>query len=68
VVKSYRAKTTKGIGYIEGTVSKLINEAYTASIASKWNVLCLYVLNLLMVGADLILYIRNKRFDRLSEK
>jgi len=78
VIKSYRARTTKGkslgflllifFGYIAGIISKLINEAYMQNFATKWYVLFFYVLNLLMVGADLILYIRNYRLDKASEK
>ena len=76
VMKSYKARTTKGkslgflllifFGYIAGIISKLINDAYMANIAQKWYVLFFYVLNLLMVGADLLLYARNKRFDKLN--
>ena len=74
VMKSWKARTTKGksllflclifFGYIAGIASKLVNEAYMASFASKWYVLCFYVLNLLMVGADLILYARNRKLDK----
>ena len=78
VYRSYKARTAKGksllflclifFGYIAGIISKLTNEAYMASIGEKWYVLFFYVLNLLMVGADLVLYYRNSRLDRLSEK
>ena len=47
-----------------GIASKLLNEAYMASFASKWYVLFFYVLNFVMVGADLVLYIRNRRLDK----
>lgn len=67
VLKSYRARTTKGkslpflvlifAGYICGIASKLTAESY------KWYVLFFYVLNLLMEGADLILYWRNYQLD-----
>ena len=77
VMKSYRARTTKGkslaflllifFGYIAGNTSKRVNEAYMASIASKWYVLFFYVLNFLMVGADLVLYARNYRLDKARE-
>lgn len=76
VIKSYRARTAKGkslaflclifFGYIAGITSKFMNEAYMASFSSKWYVLIFYILNLLMVGADLILYARNKRLDKLA--
>lgn len=78
VMKSYKARTTKGkslaflclifFGYIAGIISKLINEAYMASFASKWYVLFFYVLNLLMVGMDLCLYVRNYRIDKERAK
>ena len=76
VIKSYRARSAKGkslaflcfifFGYIAGITSKFLNEAYMASFATKWYVLILYILNLLMVGADLLLYVRNKRLDKLA--
>ena len=77
VLKSIRTKTTKGkslpflclifFGYIAGIASKLVNEAYMASFAEKWYVLFFYCLNLVMVGADLILYVRNSRLDKARE-
>lgn len=78
VIKSYKARTTKGkslaflclifFGYIAGIVSKLINESYMAAFASKWYVLFFYVLNLIMVGTDLCLYIRNHKLDQAAVK
>ena len=72
VLKSYRARTTKGkslaflllifIGYIFGITSKLISPNY------KWYVLFFYVLNLVMVAADLVMYVRNYRLDKQKEK
>ena len=74
VIKSYKARTTKGkslaflflifVGYIAGITSKLVNEAYMASIAEKWYVLFFYVLNFIMVGADLLMYVRNYKLDK----
>ena len=74
VLKSYRARTTKGkslaflllilFGYVAGITSKLINEAYMADFAHKWYVLFFYVLNFTMVGVDVILYFRNRRLDK----
>ncbi len=76
VLKSYRARTTKGkslaflllifFGYIAGIISKFVNDAYMAQIGQKWYVLFFYILNFIMVGADLIMYVRNKRLDRLN--
>ena len=78
VIKSYKARTTKGkslgflylifFGYIAGIASKLVNAEYMVNIHQKWYVLFFYVLNFLMVGADLILYYRNKRIDMYAEK
>ena len=78
VMKSYKARTAKGkslgflclieFGYIAGITSKLMNEAYMASFASKWYVLFFYVLNFIMVGMDLCLYFRNKKLDAAAAK
>lgn len=78
VIKSYKSRTTKGkslaflylifFGYIAGIASKLVNEAYMAEIGKKWYVLFFYVLNFIMVSADLVMYYRNKRIDAKNEK
>ena len=78
VLKSYRARTTKGkslgflclilFGYVAGITSKLVNEAYMASFAQKWYVLVFYCINFVMVFTDLALYFRNLRIDRRAEK
>lgn len=77
VMKSYKARTTKGkslgflclilFGYIAGIISKLMNEAYMASFASKWYVLFFYVLNFIMVSVDLAIYIRNYKLDKTAK-
>ena len=77
VIKSYKARTTKGkslaflllifFGYIAGITSKLVNEAYMADFANKWYVLFFYVLNFVMVGLDLCMYIRNYRLDKSAQ-
>lgn len=74
VIKSYKARSTKGksllflclvfLGYIAGVFSKILNESYMMSFFSKWYVLFFYVLNLIMVGADLALYIRNYKLEQ----
>ena len=74
VIKSYKARTTKGkslaflllifFGYIAGISSKFVNADYMANFASKWYVLFFYVLNFVMVGADLLMYVRNYRLDK----
>ncbi len=74
VLKSYKARTTKGkslgflclilFGYVAGIASKLLNPGYMAAIGTKWYVLFFYVLNFIMVAADLVIYIRNYRLDK----
>lgn len=77
VIKSYKARTTKGkslpflllifFGYIAGIASKFMNEAYMASFSEKWYVLFFYFLNITMVGADLLMYVRNRKLDKKRE-
>ena len=76
VMKSYKARTAKGksiaflclifFGYIAGIASKFVNDAYMANFAAKWYVLFFYVLNLIMVGADLVIYYRNYKLDKAN--
>ena len=78
VMKSWKSRTTKGkslpflclifFGYIAGIVSKFVNVDYMANFASKWYVLIFYILNLVMVGIDLILYARNYKLDKENAK
>ncbi len=78
VMRSYKARTAKGkslsflclilFGYVAGIISKLINETYMADFGSKWYVLFFYVLNFIMVFADLLLYFRNKKLDKIAEQ
>ena len=78
VIKSYKARTTKGkslaflflifFGYIAGIASKLINPVYMSQISTKWYVLFFYVLNFVMVGADLLMYARNYKLDKEAQK
>ena len=74
LIKSFRARTTRGkslpfllfifFGYIAGITSKLTSVSDMENFGSKWYVLVFYVLNFIMVGSDLILYIRNYRLDK----
>ena len=41
-----------------------MNEGYMANFSEKWYVLFFYVLNLIMVGCDLVLYYRNYLLDK----
>ncbi len=72
VIKAYKARTTKGkslgfiflilFGYVAGILSKLLNPDF--DILAKWYVLFFYILNFLMVFADLLIYFRNYRIDK----
>ena len=72
ILKSYRSRTAKGksilflsmifIGYIAGIVSKLTSEKPLTYV------FFFYVLNLIMVFTDIILYFRNKSIDAKSDK
>ncbi len=80
VIKSYKARTTKGksltflclifFGYIAGVAMKAIKIAindYTGLVSFiSWLALAVYILNLLMVGTDLALYFRNKKLDKIA--
>ncbi|MBQ9784415.1 MAG: hypothetical protein IJW29_02835 [Clostridia bacterium] len=77
VLKSYKARTAKGksilflclilLGYVAGISSKLLNEGYMADFSQKWYVLVFYILNFVMVAADLALYFRNRALDKKRE-
>ena len=49
---------------VTGITGKFLNPVYMSNIATDWYVLFFYFLNLIMVGADLILYARNKKLDK----
>ena len=71
VIKSYKARTTKEkslgfllltfIGYICGIVSKILAPQF------KWYVMFFYILNLIILGIDLILYFVNINIDMRNE-
>lgn len=69
ILKSYRARTSKGksivflsfilTGYICGIAGKLLTGNITYVFA-------FYILNLVMVSCDCLLYFRNRRLDQLA--
>ena len=71
IVKSLRAKTAKGrsvlfltfimIGYVAGITGKILSNNITYVFA-------FYVLNLVMVSIDFVLYFVNRRRDALRER
>lgn len=75
LIKTYRSRTAEGkslgflvlifSGYVAGIASKLVSESYMAEIGQKWYVLFFYCLNLVMVGTNIIFFLRNMRLDRL---
>ena len=72
IIKSLRSRTAAGksvlfqwailVGYICGITGKLMAPSF------KWYVLFFYLLNFIMVGADLLLYVRNYRLDKQAEQ
>lgn len=68
VMKSIKTKSTKGksifflimifLAYVFGIISKVTAPVF------KWYVAIFYILNLIMVGCDIILYIINYRRER----
>ena len=71
VIKAYKAKTTKGTslpfiiliiaGYIAGISAKLINGQINY-------VLIAYFLNLAIVSLNILVYIRNKQYDKKRQQ
>lgn len=71
VVKAYKARTAKGTslafiiliitGYVAGISAKIINSQFNY-------VLGVYFLNLAIVSANIFVYIRNKRLDKINSK
>lgn len=69
ILKSLKTRSAKGksllflflifIGYIAGILNKCINGIDY--------VLAVYVINLIMVGIDIVLYFRNAALDKLAE-
>ena len=75
IVKSWRSRTAKGksvqfeiivvIGYLVGLVRKIVSWQRTGVLAySVW----FYILNMVMVSIDIVLYFRNSALDREREQ
>ena len=64
VLKSYRARTAKGKSLFFLVMICIGIAAKLTAPTFKWYVLFFYVLNLIMVSCDLVLYFRNRRLDR----
>ena len=71
VMKNYKARSAKGmslgfillitIGYIAGISAKIVSRNFSF-------VLIVYVINLLMVGSNILIYVRNRRLDLQREE
>ena len=70
LVKAWKSRSTGGkswlfsavviLGYIFGITHKILN--------SRDIVMVLYVINMLMVTGDLLLWFRNRKFEKEAEK
>ena len=75
ILKSYQSRTAKGkslfflfmiwIGYVAGTAWKVTEFLQTGVFRYPS---FFYILNLLMVSTDIVLYFRNRRLDKQNEK
>lgn len=71
VIKAYNARTAKGksIVFVVAIIAGYICGIGSKVLAGSINyVFGLYILNLIMVSADLILYFRNRALDREREE
>lgn len=72
LIKSIKTRSTKGksllflilidMGYVFGICSKLVSTTFNWS--SDWWVFMIYVINLLMVSADMVMYFINKHHEK----
>ena len=70
VYKNYRARTAKSMslgfilliicGYLAGIGAKIVSGRINY-------VLAVYVINLIMVSANLVIYVRNRKYDKSAE-
>jgi uncharacterized membrane protein (DUF485 family) len=71
LIKNFQSRTAKSMslpfillliaGYAAGTAAKIINGQI------NW-VLAIYLINLAMILANLVVYFRNRRLDRIQEQ
>lgn len=76
IYKLWRAKTIKGssvvfyclivLGYIAGIISKVIQVAQGDTF--PWYIWFFYILNASMVSTGVVIWFRNRQFDRRAEK
>lgn len=78
LVKNYRLRSAKSMslpfllliwsGYVAGITAKLIQLVSPEYNNPTWYLLTIYIINLLMLSANLVVYVRNKRLDKLAQK
>lgn len=56
------------IGYVAGIAAKLMSESYMTEFDRKWYVVMFYCLNLLMVGTNVCIHLRNMHLDKLRKE
>lgn len=82
IIKAYKARTTKGtsllfmsligIGYVGGILNKIftmfinINAGKAPLTWLQWVAFAFYIINLALVSSGIIIYFRNKKFDKLA--
>lgn len=79
IIRSYKSRTAKGtsiqfmllieVGYIAGIMCKVFTMIYNHGLTWLGYVaFSFYIINLLMVLTGIIIYFRNKKFDKLREQ
>lgn len=78
LVKNYKLRSAKSMslsfllliwfGYVAGVTAKLIALASPDLPNPSWYLLTIYIVNLLMMCANIGVYFRNARLDKLAEK
>lgn len=78
IIKSWKSKSTGGksvlfsyvvvIGYVCGLLAKVFDDVTPGYVFYKDYVFWLYVLNLAMVTADLLLWYRNRAYEKSLAK
>lgn len=55
-------------GYVAGVAAKLI-KLFTPELTNPtWYLMTIYIINLLMLTANLVVYFRNRKLDKLAEQ
>lgn len=78
LVKNYKARSARNIslpflllitfGYVAGITAKLIALYSPQYPDPSWYLLTIYIINLLMMCANIAVYFRNAHLDKVAEK